>query len=97
MLVYKYWLWEIDQSMRSINMPIYEFECRDCGKTFDYLAPNMQVQSQKATCPQCQSKNTMRKVSVFAVSNAQPGGAPMPGGGGGGGCCCGAGGCGSHN
>ncbi|MGC8539087.1 MAG: FmdB family zinc ribbon protein [Phycisphaerae bacterium] len=78
-------------------MPIYEFECKDCGKTFDHLAPSMQSTNQKALCPQCQSKNTIRKVSVFAVANAQPSGAAMPGGEGGGGCCCGAGGCGSHN
>ena len=80
-------------------MPVYEFECKDCGKTFDHLAPTMQATNQKARCPQCQSRNAIRKVSVFAVANAQPAGAVMPGGagGGGGGCCCGAGGCGSHN
>lgn len=78
-------------------MPIYEFECKDCGKTFDHLAASMRATMQKALCPQCQSRNTIRKVSVFAVANAQPAGAATPGGAGGGGCCCGTGGCGSHN
>ncbi len=76
-------------------MPIYEFECKACGKTFDHLAPNMQTQTLKPACPHCQSKSTMRKVSVFAVANAQPAGTTVPSGGGG--CCCGSGGCGSHN
>ncbi len=76
-------------------MPIYEFECKDCGKIFDYLAPNMQSQPLKPACPHCESKNTMRKVSVFAVANAQPMGSSAPTTGGS--CCCGKGGCGSHN
>ncbi len=76
-------------------MPIYEFECKACGKTFDHLAPNMHVESQKATCPHCQSKNTMRKMSVFAVANAQPGGYASESSGGGS-CCCGSCGCGSN-
>ena len=68
-------------------MPVYEFECKACGKMFDHLFPNMRTENLKVKCPHCESVRTQRKLSVFAVKSgsASSGGA----GTGGGRCGCG--------
>ncbi|HBX70225.1 MAG TPA: transcriptional regulator [Chloroflexi bacterium] len=47
-------------------MPIYEFDCHDCGDQFEALVFSIN-KVQKVTCPQCQSGNIKKKVSTFAV------------------------------
>ncbi len=66
-------------------MPIYEYRCRGCGRDFEKYLPTA---SAAVTCPQCESGNVMRKLSLFGTKT-EPQFAPAPGGGG----CCG-GGCG---
>ena len=48
-------------------MPIYEFECRKCNKTFEKLLKRMDEKA-KEPCPSCGSKDTARKLSVFAAT-----------------------------
>ena len=59
-------------------MPIYEYHCEACDKTFDHLARTM-TDTGPIACPVCESKKTRRLLSVFAVGpeNAPP---PAPGG-----------------
>ena len=40
-------------------MPIYEFECEQCGALFEELVPV----GQTAPCPQCKSSNVRRRYS----------------------------------
>lgn len=44
-------------------MPIYEYECKDCGKNFEYLV----FGSEKPDCPACKSKkiNKLMSASTF--------------------------------
>ena len=46
-------------------MPIYEFECKDCGEIFELLVRG----SQSAACPACQSEKLEQQISTFAVSS----------------------------
>lgn len=75
-------------------MPIYEYRCAACERTFERLVRG----DTKVRCPACESARVERVLSV----PARPGGAgggeadysalgPMKGGGG-----CGSGGCGCH-
>ncbi len=48
-------------------MPIYEYRCNDCGKTFEKLVFNSS-QSENVECEHCKSKNTEKLVS--AISSA---------------------------
>ncbi len=49
-------------------MPLYEYTCKECSKTFDHLARTMTAADSTATpCPHCGSKKTARALSVFAV------------------------------
>jgi putative FmdB family regulatory protein len=44
-------------------MPLFEYECRACGRHFEYLTRAAQVPS----CPSCQSDDLQKLLSVFAV------------------------------
>jgi putative FmdB family regulatory protein len=49
-------------------MPIYTYECKDCGKRFDLL---IGVTSEKAElkCKSCLSKNIKKIISSFSVGS----------------------------
>lgn len=57
-------------------MPIYEFECLECGVGFEELVASMK--SAKPACPKCKSKKTAKKISVFSPQMGSL--APEPGG-----------------
>ena len=45
-------------------MPIYEYDCRACGHSFELLvAPG----GKGARCPRCRSARLKRRLSVFAA------------------------------
>ncbi|MDN5279179.1 MAG: hypothetical protein PWR01_3144 [Clostridiales bacterium] len=48
-------------------MPIYEFLCRDCGKTFDKLC-SLKDNLEEVTCKHCSAKNVVKKMSSFSTS-----------------------------
>jgi putative FmdB family regulatory protein len=74
-------------------MPIYEYHCADCDRSFEsFVRPG----GRETQCPACHGENIARELSVFTSARgagaAGPTG-PMDGGGsgggatGGGGCC----------
>ena len=46
-------------------MPIYEYECRQCGEQFEALVLKAAV----ASCPACESRDLEQQISGFAVSS----------------------------
>ncbi len=62
-------------------MPIYEYECRRCGKGFEHLARLTAARDDAVPCPACGARETTRKFSVFAVgvAEARPAQGAMPG------------------
>jgi putative FmdB family regulatory protein len=75
-------------------MPIYEYRCADCDRSFEALVrPNDPL----THCPHCNGSTFRRELSVFTSgvpSSAADAPPTMVKGGGGGGCCGGACGCG---
>jgi putative FmdB family regulatory protein len=65
-------------------MPIYEFECLECGVEFEKLVRKAGAVSEVA-CPVCDSRRIDEKISTFASfvkgSSAGPSGACAPSGG----------------
>lgn len=47
-------------------MPIYEYECRECGHRFEYLVRST---SPAAECPSCQKKDLKQLISLSAMSS----------------------------
>lgn len=54
-------------------MPMYEYRCNQCGKTYEKLR-RMEDADRDLKCPRCEADDVERLVSAFAT------------GGGGGGC-----------
>ena len=46
-------------------MPIYEYQCRACGRSFEMLVRN----SERPACPACHSLDIERLISSFGVSS----------------------------
>ncbi len=53
-------------------MPIYEYACHDCGRDFEALVRT----GSTPACPQCQSTQLDKRLSVFATGAAAPDQAP---------------------
>jgi putative FmdB family regulatory protein len=50
-------------------MPVYEFVCRDCDKTFEVVRPISEASSATVTCTHCGSSKVERIWStVYAVT-----------------------------
>lgn len=47
-------------------MPIYEYECRQCGHRFEYLVLRT---SPAAECPSCQTKDLKQLISLCSMSS----------------------------
>ncbi len=47
-------------------MPIYEFECEDCGQPFEELVFSSSA-IREVVCPTCQSSQVEKKISTFAA------------------------------
>ncbi|HEX7088180.1 MAG TPA: zinc ribbon domain-containing protein [Vicinamibacterales bacterium] len=51
-------------------MPIFEYDCRDCGNHFEVLVRGRET---AAECPACSGHNIEKALSTFAVgSGSQP-------------------------
>lgn len=46
-------------------MPIYEFECGECGERFEELVP---AGTDRARCPACGAAEAQRRFSTFGLS-----------------------------
>ena len=50
-------------------MPVYEFTCPKCHKTFEISRPISEAATAPPSCPSCGSQNTERTwSSVFAIT-----------------------------
>ena len=47
-------------------MPIYEFECKKCGETFEELRP-LGDTGRSVSCPECGAKAPKKVFSTFAA------------------------------
>lgn len=50
-------------------MPIYEFNCTTCDRSFEELVRSAEAISE-VVCPTCGSRRVRRKISLFASKSA---------------------------
>jgi putative FmdB family regulatory protein len=51
------------------TMPIYEYQCNDCGAQFEKLMGFSDPKVNSPECPDCQSENTRKRLSTVASFN----------------------------
>ena len=52
-------------------MPIYEFQCKKCGKAFEVIFKTA-AETLKVCCPACKSKNVQKFLSVLSPNPEKP-------------------------
>jgi putative FmdB family regulatory protein len=52
-------------------MPIFEYECKGCGSSFELLVRS----DTRVACPSCNSEKVLKKLSLFAAHRGRPSGA----------------------
>jgi putative FmdB family regulatory protein len=57
-------------------MPIYEYRCSDCSRTFEKIIWNSKGET--IDCPFCKGKKVVRLLSTFSKAGGQTGEAPLP-------------------
>jgi len=57
-------------------MPIYEYSCLDCSKTFEKIVWN--TGDKEVFCPYCRSENNIRVLSAFSKGSGGFKGIPAP-------------------
>lgn len=58
--------------LKGFDMPLYEYRCKACGHQFEKMTRFNEVQM-KPTCPECESEETEKKLSIFAKSGLSSG------------------------
>jgi putative FmdB family regulatory protein len=53
-------------------MPLYEYQCENCGKVFELLR-RMSESDRGVECPACHSKRVDRQFSTFSSGGCGPG------------------------
>jgi putative FmdB family regulatory protein len=51
------------------SMPVYEFECEECGERFEELTA---AGTERLDCPACGSRRTRRLLSTVSPASRQP-------------------------
>jgi putative FmdB family regulatory protein len=53
-------------------MPAYEYVCNDCARSFTiYLSLKEYEEKPKVKCPNCESSNVKRKITVFFAKTSK--------------------------
>ena len=53
-------------------MPLFEYECRDCGHRFESLV--LGRTQERPSCPSCDSREVEKQFSAFGVGSSSGGG-----------------------
>jgi putative FmdB family regulatory protein len=55
---------------REVAMPVYDYLCKDCNKSFEKVLTLAEYDKQSVTCPSCGGKNVVQELrSFFAVTS----------------------------
>ncbi len=52
-------------------MPLYEYHCNTCGENFEKMV-RFAEQEQAPECPECHSRDTRKRISLFASRGFSP-------------------------
>ena len=61
----------VSGSQRGIEMPTYEYECRDCKKRFSVSMSISDHDKAKVACPKCKGKKVVQRISAFQTKTSR--------------------------
>jgi putative FmdB family regulatory protein len=57
---------------RRLIMPVYDYICKDCNKTFEKIITLAEHEKEAVSCPSCGSKNVEQEATAFfAVTSSK--------------------------
>jgi putative FmdB family regulatory protein len=56
---------------RRIEMPTYEYQCRECNKKFTIVQSISEHGKVKVSCPKCKSKKIQQRISSFMTKTSR--------------------------
>jgi putative FmdB family regulatory protein len=59
------------EKKRRKEMPTYEYECRDCKRTFSLVTSIAEHDKAKVSCPKCKGKKVKQVVSSFITKTSR--------------------------
>jgi putative FmdB family regulatory protein len=59
------------EELRRIEMPTYEYECKDCKKKFTLILSISEHDKTKASCPKCKGKKVQQSISAFMTKTGR--------------------------
>jgi len=60
-----------DQIPEVNNMPVYEFECKNCKQIFEVVMTMAEAALEKMVCPICNCEDVQQQFSPFAAVTAK--------------------------
>ena len=51
--------------VREVAMPVYDYVCRDCHKSFEKVLTLVEHDQELIACPHCGSKNVEQEAAAF--------------------------------
>jgi putative FmdB family regulatory protein len=59
------------EGQRRIEMPTYEYECKDCKKKFSVILSISEHGKTKVACPKCKGKKVKQGISLFTTKTSR--------------------------
>lgn len=54
-----------------IEMPTYEYECKDCKKKFTVILSLSEHDKTRVSCPKCKGKKVVQNISSFMTKTSR--------------------------
>ncbi len=62
---------EFDFDAPELEMPLYEFQCRDCGNRFSIRISYDEYGQQQVSCPACKSDSVKRRIERIRIGHSE--------------------------
>jgi putative FmdB family regulatory protein len=63
-------------------MPVFDYECKNCGKVYEELVMSSSTPDSAIECPECGEHQSVRRMSAPSIGSSGPSGSTSCGSGG---------------
>jgi len=73
-------IWIFFKKIIRAKMPVFDYECKNCGKRFEELVLSATVSDTEVECPGCGQQEAIRKMSAPSIGGSGSSSASHSGG-----------------